>query len=210
MPNYGGLHEDEFRRAEKTMNKIIHGSVDIEALDVDPSAEAAVLAVGIVAFTEDEIIDKGEWILDARWSPGTRSKSTYDWWNKQDILVTQNMFNGAILPWEFCDSFSAFIGLAGVKLLWGYPVRYDIGHIRSLYRAAEKPFPLNYSCERDMYTLVDAFRDIHPTGRDELAAIREANTRQHEALADAENQAAQLQHIFRVLGLYRERPDLGV
>lgn len=181
---------------------MIHASIDIETLDVDPSMEAAVLAVGIVAFTPNEIIDKAEWMLDARWVPGTRSKSTYDWWNKQDTLIQQRMFNGTILPWEFCVAFSSFIGLAGVKLAWGYPVRFDLGHLRSLYRACEKPFPLNYDQERDMYTLVDAFRETRRTGKEELEAIRDANEYPHDALADAENQAAQLQHIFRSLGLY--------
>jgi hypothetical protein len=184
------------------MEKLIHASIDIEALDVDPSAEAGVLAVGIVAFTVDEIVDKAEWVLDAAWTPGTRSKSTYKWWKDQDTLIQQRMFSGAVLPWDFCSAFSAFIGLSGVGLAWGYPVRYDLGHLRSLYLKMEQPFPLNFDRERDMYTIVDAFRTLRPGGKAELDAIKAENTRLHDALADAENQAAQLQHVFRVFGLY--------
>lgn len=179
---------------------IVHGSLDIETLDVDPSNNATVLAVGIVAFNAQEELAAEEWILDPIWTPGTRSRSTYDWWMDQDLAIQTRMFSGSCLPWNFCPEFSSFIGLNHVELLWGFPARFDIGHLRALYRAMECPFPLSFQAERDMTTLVDLAQLV---GMGEvLRAIRDSNERPHDALADAQNQAQRLRLIFKRFGVY--------
>lgn len=183
------------------MNRlVVHGSIDIEALDVDPSNNATVLAVGIVAFNAREEIDAAEWILDPIWSPGTRSKSTYDWWMDQELDVRNAMFGGHILPWKFCPMFSSFVGLNGIELLWGFPARYDIGHLRALFKAMECPFPTLFNKERDMSTLVDLAEEIGLG--EELRAIRDLNPNPHDALSDARNQAKRLQRIFQYFKAY--------
>lgn len=180
----------------------VHGSLDLECLDVDPSNNAAIIAVGIVAFTKHELVDKKLWLLDPMWSPGTRSESTYRWWMEQEPAIRNRMFTGRDLPWTFCADFSSFVGLNGVDKLWGYPARYDIGHLRALFAAYAQPFPINFRDELDMSTLIKTVTQNRTGLWEELESIRSANDHAHDALADAENQAARLQHLFRVCGLY--------
>lgn len=180
----------------------VHLSIDIEALDVDPSMNAGVIAVGVVAFTPVETLDRRLWILDPIWTPGSRSKSTYDWWMQQPLETQNRMFAGGTLPWDFCPDFSSFLGLNNVRYAWGYPARYDLGHLRSLFEAMHCPFPINFRQERDMASLVSIAKQILPEIEGELEAIRSQNAEQHNALADAESQAARLQHIFRRLRAY--------
>lgn len=182
------------------MNLQVHGSIDIETLDVDPSNNATVLAVGIVAFNANEEIDAREWILDPIWSPGSRSKSTYDWWSEQDLKIQDRMFSGRVLPWNFCPEFSSFVGLNGIEKLWGFPARFDIGHLRALYKAMECPFPLDFRSELDMSTLVDLCREIGLS--DILKEIRDSNPNPHDALSDARNQAQRLRRIFQYFKAY--------
>jgi hypothetical protein len=178
-----------------------HLSIDIETLDVDPSANAGVIAVGAVVFTTTKTIDRFLWILDPMWTPGSRSKSTYDWWMTQP---PGTMFTGTTFPWNFCPEFSSFVGMNNVKYAWGYPARFDLGHIRSLFAAMQAPFPINFQQERDMTTLLSVAKQLRPDLSLELDEIRSRNEEPHNALADAENQAARLQHVFRALGIYRE------
>lgn len=180
-----------------------HVVVDIEATDVDPSVNAGVLSVGIVAFDRQGIIDQRLWKLDPAWTPGSRSKSTYDWWKKQEPAIIQRAFSGTELPWAFCLEFSSFVGLNGADLIWGYPARYDLTHLRSLFRHYNCPFPLNFDQERDMTTLLDIAKQKGPHIAEGVEMIRGKNLAQHDALADAVNQALQLHWLFIELGLYR-------
>jgi hypothetical protein len=184
-------------------NSSIHLSVDIEALDVDPSAEAGVITVAAVIFDRYQTIDKALYPLDPIWTPGTRSESTYKFWKDQPHLIQVAAFSGAMLPWEFPAAFSSFIGMNKPRYCWGFPARYDYGHLRSLYAKYHQPFPINFTQERDMTTLLSVAAELKPELEEELTAIREQNRSPHDAMADAENQAARLQHVFHRLDIYR-------
>ena len=176
-----------------------HLSIDIETLDVDPSPNAAIIAVGAVAFNEEEIIDQREWLLNPVFSPGTRSYSTHKWWQEQEFEVAHRMFSGKVLPWDFCPEFSSFVGLNGCKQIWGFPIRFDVGHLRSLYRAVEHPFPLDFRAERDLSTLYDLGKRYWSIPLDLLKESLKREHREHDALSDALYQAGLIQGLLQIV-----------
>lgn len=189
----------------------VHLSLDLETLDVDPSNNAAVVAVGATFFTLTDILATNFWALDPKYTPGTRSHSTYDWWRGTPFEIRQKMLSGDWLPWDFCADFSAHVGLHNARWVWGWPVRFDLGHLRSLFRAVERPFPFSFRNERDIYTLRDLAVRRGGSGVEIVfKQIHDANEAQHDAGADSLAQARMIQYGLQVIGKPRDTPETTV
>jgi len=180
---------------------------DIETFAAEP-AGAAIISVGAVIFTETEVLDTAEWKLDPRWSPGIRTKDTYEWWSGQDPLILRAQSEGAMLPWHFCEAYSEFCAIGSPTMAWANPSRFDHGHLRELYHALGHRFPFSYKIERDQTTLLWAARymaevnggaDALATLNDDVNRIRDSNQSEHSALADAIEQVRVVQFILRLL-----------
>lgn len=189
------------------------GMVDIETLSAEP-AGAAIATVGLVAFRPDKVVDEGYWKLDLRWSPGRRSKDTYDWWMKQDARALEEAVRQQdhydvtrLLPWDFCTSFSEFAGVNNMQLIWSYPARFDLGHLRELYHVVGHTFPLEFWRERDMTTLMQTAYGIRPDLESAVKAIRAKNAAAHNALADARNQVEVVQFLLSALNCDMRPPE---
>ncbi len=175
----------------------VMGMLDIETMGTEP-AGAGILSVGLTAFTRSEILDRGYWRLDPRWSPGRRDKSTCEWWMKQDARALE-AFNGTMLPWEACAAISEFVANTNMKLIWAYPARFDLGHLRELYHAVGHSFPLEFWRERDMTTLMRVAYGINPHLETRVKEIKATNKSAHNALSDAITQTEIVQFLLDAL-----------
>lgn len=178
------------------MTKKVMAMLDLETLGAEP-AGVAITSVGLVMFTVDEIIDTAYWRLDPRWTPGLRTKDTYEWWDKQDRGAYEEMMRGTALPWDFCEQFSGALSLYDVEYIWSYPSRFDLGHIRELYHTVGHQWPLSFRIERDMTTLLWMARLMAPGIDDRIQEIRARNPQKHNAMEDARNQAEIVQMVLR-------------
>lgn len=178
------------------MSQKVMAMLDLETLGAEP-AGVAITSVGCVLFTLDEMVDAGYWRLDPRWTPGLRTKDTYEWWQKQDRAAYDEMMGGVFLPWDFCEGFTDFLSLYDVQYIWAYPTRFDLGHLRELYHKVGHVFPLQFRIERDMTTLVWMARRMDPDIDGAIQAIRSRNKMKHNAMEDAKNQAEIVQMILR-------------
>lgn len=173
-----------------------HISLDIETLSVDPDNDAAIIAVGLVVFNPTEILTEHLWTLDPIWTPGSRSQGTYDWWMEQSQGVREEMFDGEILPWNFCDHLAAVLDWNQVEAVWGYPIRFDAGHLRALHKAYGKLCPWTFRQERDLSTLRWLAKS-RPTLLRDLEEIKNQNPGAHNALQDALTQARMIQAFLQ-------------
>lgn len=188
----------------------VMGMLDIETLGTEP-AGAAIATVGLVAFTRTEILDRGYWKLDLRWTPGRRDRDTYDWWMKQDPLAMEEAFRHRdemrALPWDVCAAISEFAATTNMKLIWAYPARFDVGHLRELYYAVGHTFPLEFWRERDMTTLMRTAYDINPHLESRVKEIKAQNRAAHNALEDALTQAKIVQFLLESLNCEMQDPQ---
>lgn len=185
---------------------VVMGMLDIETLGTEP-AGAAITTVGLVSFTKQEILDRGYWRIDPRWSPGRRDRSTWEWWQKQNAAVREESMLGQMLPWEVTEAISAFVATSGMELIWAYPTRFDLGHLREMYHSVGHAFPMEFWRERDMTTLMRVAYGIDPTLEPAVKVMRSKNIAAHNALADAVNQAEVVQFLLRELNVELASPD---
>lgn len=179
-----------------------YAMTDIETMATEP-AGAAVISVATVLYNEIELIDYSVWYLDPMWTPGRRDKGAHDFWVEQfakNAEVTRN-FNGKMLPWDFCTSWSEFIALGAADEQWADPPRFDFQHLRELYHACGHAFPFSYRDERDLRTLRKVIcRTPTGVGLDEQLREIKAET-PHDPLSDALQQVKEHQRIMERLGL---------
>lgn len=170
----------------------IHGMIDLETLDVVPSA--TVLSLGAVKFNPfndnepyDELYLKI--LVDDQDRLGrTTSDSTIAWWSQQDSAIMEEAFDqtGAITVEEALRQLNKWV--VGVDEIWGQGYGFDITMLEDMYRSLGKPIPWQFWQISDARTI---------TKRMPKDPRKDMQTDLHNALADAYFQAKAVQIIFK-------------
>ena len=176
----------------------IHGMIDLETLDVFPTA--TVLSLGAVKFdpTTDaephsELYLKIQ-IDDQDRLGRTTSDSTIEWWGRQDPKIMEETFDqtGAVTVEEALAQLNKWV--VGVDELWGHGYGFDITIIENMYRMLGKPIPWQFWQISDARTI---------TKRMPKDPRKDMQTDLHNALADAYFQAKSVQIMFKHHGWTR-------
>lgn len=176
----------------------IHGTVDLETLDVKPSA--TILSLGAVKFnpfSKDEPYDELYFkiLIDDQDRLGrTTSDSTIKWWSEQDPEIMEEAFNqdGAITVEEALKRLNKWV--VGVDELWGQGYGFDFTMLEDLYRTTGHPIPWQFWQISDSRTITKRM-DVDPR-----KAMQKGL---HHALADAYYQAKSIQIIFETFNWKR-------
>jgi hypothetical protein len=171
-------------------------SIDIETLATE--GDAAVIAIGATVFDVDGFLDQGHLVLiNPTLSPGARDRGTWMWWCQQDKDIMERMMSGDATPWLACETFTNLC--VGVDYFWGYPARFDVGHLRGLFRNCGRELPFSFRQEMCLAT-ARRLLENNPTMTSDLRKIKESNLEAHDAMADAIVQARQIQAILNYFG----------
>jgi len=170
----------------------IHGMIDLETLDVIPSA--TVLTLGAVKFNPfDDSEPHSELYLkisiDDQDSIGrTVSDSTIKWWSEQDPAIMEEAFDqeGAVTVEEALKQLNKWV--VGVDEIWGQGYGFDLTMLEDMYRSVGKPIPWQFWQISDARTI---------TKRMDRDPRKDMQTDLHNALADAYFQAKAVQVIFK-------------
>lgn len=170
----------------------IHGTIDLETLDVIPSA--TILSLGAVKFNpfnDDEPHSELylKILIDDQDRLGrTSSDSTIEWWSKQDPEVMNEAFDqtGAVTVEEALRQLNKWC--VGVDELWGQGYGFDMTMLEDMYRSIGKPVPWQFWQVSDSRTI---------TKRMPRDPRKDMQTNLHNALADAYFQAKSIQIIFK-------------
>jgi hypothetical protein len=170
----------------------IHGMIDLETLDVKPTA--TVLSLGAVKFnplTSDEPHSELylKILVDDQDRLGrTSSDSTIEWWSQQDLEVMEEAFDqtGAVTVEEALAQLNKWV--VGVDEIWGQGYGFDITMLEDMYRNISKPIPWQFWQISDARTI---------TKRMPKDPRKDMQTNLHNALADAYFQAKSVQIIFK-------------
>lgn len=170
----------------------IHGMIDLETLDVFPTA--TVLSLGAVKF--DPTTDAEPYaelylkiLVDDQDRLGrTTSDSTIEWWGKQDPAVMEEAFDqtDAVTVEEALSQLNRWV--VGVDEIWGQGYGFDITILENMYRMVGKPIPWQFWQISDARTI---------TKRMPKDPRKDMQTNLHNALADAYFQAKSVQIIFK-------------
>lgn len=169
-----------------------HATIDLETLDVIPSA--TVLSLGAVKFDpfsdsepHSELYLKIS-IDDQDLLNRTTSDSTIAWWSRQDPKIMEETFDqtNAVTVEEALRQLNKWV--VGVDELWGQGYGFDMTMLEDLYRSIEKPVPWNFWQVSDSRTI---------TKRMPRDPRKDMQTDLHNALADAYYQAKSIQIIFK-------------
>jgi len=117
----------------------IHGMIDLETLDVFPTA--TVLSLGAVKFDPTSDADPYselylKILVDDQDHLGrTTSDSTIEWWGKQDPAIMEEAFDqtGAVTVEEALSQLNRWV--VGVDELWGHGYGFDITILENMYRS---------------------------------------------------------------------------
>lgn len=169
----------------------IHGTIDLETLDVVPSA--TVLSLGAVKF--DPFSDAEPYselylkiLIDDQDRLGrTTSDGTVAWWSRQDPSIMEEAFDqtGAVTVEEALRQVNKWC--VGVDELWGQGYGFDFTMLEDMYRSIGKPIPWQFWQVSDSRTI---------TKRMPRDPRKDMQTNLHNALADAYFQAKSIQIIF--------------
>jgi hypothetical protein len=170
----------------------VHGMIDLETLDVFPTA--TVLSLGAVKFnplTDDEPYSELylKILVDDQDRLGrTTSDSTVEWWGRQDPKIMEEAFDqtGAVTVEEALSQLNKWV--VGVDELWGQGYGFDITILENMYRMVGKPIPWQFWQISDSRTI---------TKRMPKDPRKDMQTNLHNALADAYFQAKSVQIIFK-------------
>ena len=170
----------------------IHGMIDLETLDVFPTA--TVLSLGAVKFDPTSDADPYselylKILVDDQDRLGrTTSDSTIEWWGKQDPAIMEEAFDqtGAVTVEEALSQLNRWV--VGVDELWGHGYGFDITILENMYRMIGKPIPWQFWQISDARTI---------TKRMPKDPRKDMQTNLHNALADAYFQAKSVQIIFK-------------
>jgi hypothetical protein len=172
-----------------------HGMIDLETLDVYPTA--TVLSLGAVKFnpfTDDQPHSDLylKILVDDQDRLGrTASDSTIEWWGKQDPAIMEEAFDqtGAITVEEALTQLNRWV--VGVEEIWGQGYGFDITILENMYRMVGKPIPWQFWQISDSRTI---------TKRMPVDPRKSMQTDLHNALADAYFQAKSVQIMFKHFG----------
>lgn len=174
-----------------------HGMIDLETLDVTPSA--TVLSLGAVKFDpytnnepHSELYLKIN--IDQQDQLGrTTNDSTIEWWGKQDSAVMEEAFDqtDAVTVEEALRQLNKWV--VGVDTVWGQGYGFDITILEDMYRNVSTPIPWNFWQVKDSRTLFGC------CAVDPRKVLEQNNL--HNALADAYFQAKGVQFAYNELGI---------
>jgi hypothetical protein len=178
-----------------------HGMIDLETLDVFPTA--TVLSLGAVKFdpTSDAEPHSDLYFkisIDDQDRLGrTVSDSTLEWWGKQDPKIMEEAFdqsnpNEVMTVEQALDSLNRWV--VGVDEIWGQGYGFDITILENMYRSIGKPIPWQFWQISDARTI---------TKRMPKDPRKDMQTNLHNALADAYFQAKSVQIMFKHNGWTR-------
>jgi hypothetical protein len=169
-----------------------HGMIDLETLDVTPTA--TVLSLGAVKF--DPLSDSEPHselylkilINDQDQLGRTISDSTIKWWSEQDPAVMEEAFDqtGGVTVEEALRQLNKWC--VGVDEIWAQGYGFDITMLEDMYRSVGKPIPWQFWQISDARTI---------TKRMPRDPRKDMQTNLHNALADAYFQAKSVQIIFK-------------
>lgn len=172
-----------------------HLSVDLETLGT--TADSAILSIGAVKFDlESGQIDEGGFYgsisIDSNLEAGRKiNEDTLIWWLKQPAAAQQVFHEKKGDLYAVLQEFSDWVGTRDF-LVWSNGASFDIPMLEHAYKAAHMEVPWefwNSRCFRTYKNLPGA-KSVKLPAKQGVA---------HNALADAYNQAAQLQAIHAAL-----------
>ena len=179
----------------------IHATVDLETLDVQPTA--TILTLGGVKFNPfsrsepyDELYFKIS-VDDQHRYGRTTNDSTIRWWSQQDPKIMEEAFdqsnpNEVLTVEQACASIARWS--VGVDTFWGQGYGFDFTMLESLFRDIQRPIPWQFWQILDSRTL---FKMLPVDPRKSM------QTNLHNALADAYFQAQGVQIAYEHFGLNR-------
>jgi hypothetical protein len=174
---------------------MIHATIDLETLDVRPTA--TVLTLGGVKFDPrndsepyDELYFKIS-VDDQDRYGRTANDSTIEWWSQQADNIREEAFDqdDAITVEEACARIARWS--VGVDTFWGQGYGFDFTMMENLFYNIERPVPWQFWQVLDSRTL---FKMINKDPRKGM------QTDLHNALADAYFQAKAIQIAYKELG----------
>ena len=165
--------------------------IDIETLSTHD--DAAVIAIGLAAFNDHQILGGKEILVDPRFSPGHRDPETIAWWEDQDPKILTVMMSGLTRPEEACGEVDLFLNGYIYDELWANPPQFDVVILKNLFKSCGKKWKGEHWQERDFRTMKNLAKQL------ELEPFKEKNLYKHSALRDAVHQAKQLMHILAQL-----------
>jgi hypothetical protein len=170
----------------------IHATIDLETLDVVPSA--TVLSLGAVKFDPHSDAEPHselylKILVDDQDRLGrTTSDKTIEWWATQDPDVMEEAFDqtDAVTVEEALRQLNKWV--VGVDEIWGQGYGFDMTMLEDMYRSVGKPVPWQFWQVSDSRTI---------TKRMPRDPRKDMQTNLHNALADAYYQAKAIQIIFK-------------
>lgn len=139
-----------------TTTQITDAQIDMETLDTSPTAKMISLAlVGYNRHTGEvgyEIYARFKVAL----MPGTVSRSTINWWQRQDVIepgIMQEAIGGDVDPLEFFEQFTK--GFPKDVKVWGNGATFDVTILEQTLKALHFPIPWEFWNVRDLRTLLD-------------------------------------------------------
>lgn len=176
-----------------------HGMIDLETIDVKPSA--TILSLGAIKFDpfsdaepHSELYFKID-VDEQNTLDRSVSDATIEWWGEQDPAIMEEAFDqtGALSVHDALKQLTKWS--VGIDVLWGQGYGFDMTILEDLYRSAGTPVPWNFWQVRDSRTL---FACCEKDPRKILA-----QTDLHNALADAYFQAKSVQYAYKEIGVKR-------
>lgn len=175
---------------------MIHATLDLETLDVSPTA--TVLSIGGVKFdpfTSDSPHSRFYYkiCVDDQDKLGrTTSEDTIKWWAQQDPAIMEEAFDqtDAVTVAKVLDELNRWV--VGVDVFWGQGYGFDYTILENMYRSLGRPVPWNFWQIRDSRTLFGLMRE------DPRKKIQKEK---HDAYADAYFQSKAIQIAFADLGV---------
>jgi hypothetical protein len=169
-----------------------HGMIDLETLDVTPTA--TVLSLGAVKFDPfSDTEPHSELYLkisvdDQDRLSRTTSDKTIEWWSQQDPAVMEEAFDqtDAVTVEEALRQLNKWC--VGVDEIWAQGYGFDITMLEDMYRSTGKPIPWQFWQISDARTI---------TKRMPRDPRKDMQTNLHNALADAYFQAKSVQIMFK-------------
>lgn len=187
-------------------NNDVWAMVDIETLGL--KSDAAVIAIGAIIFDRNGPSYKEghafEVLINPISAPGSRDSDTLlnFWFNPDKVApdVRERMFSGDVMTDDAMYMFAKWLRDNNVDQLWANPPQFDCVVLQSTYDTTNTDNPIDWFQYRDCRTM---YRLAQRLGIDYRAAG--VNNKPHDALADAESQAARVAYILDNIDHYYER-----
>lgn len=160
----------------------VHVMVDIETLDVIPSAQ--ILSIGATTLDPDYPTTFYTELDVSTQFERTRSQGTIEWWSTQPIPMPQGM----TFIQDALEGFSKFLSaLRPEPIIWCKGTDFDTAILSHAYAQHKLTLPWKYNSVRDFRTVKKLFPHYNFP----------ANPNAHHALADAKHQAEELRAILK-------------